>query len=118
MVELRPTAGGTPLEFIVDTGYSEELLASCDTLRLFGWRLVPRGPGQPAVLADGSVVPTYVYRSSITWFGRQRDVWVEDFGPRAPSLVGFTLLAGTRIALGADSVEIEQAEESAERGPR
>ncbi|MEW6102998.1 MAG: hypothetical protein AB1630_04130 [bacterium] len=103
-IELCGQKGSKPVLFTVDTGFTDCLSASVSDLRKNGWRLEPRGLGYIKV-ADGRFIDTTVYRSTISWFGKECEVRIYDSGINS---LGFGLLCNTRIKLTETEVVIER----------
>lgn len=81
-------------EAVIDTGFTGHLtLPPGEVLRL---GLTPLG-SRYVTLADGSEAPLDVFRATVVWDGRRRNVRVfaADGGP----LVGMALLSGSRLTV-------------------
>lgn len=100
-----PPVVGTATEFVLDSGFDDDLAADTRQLRSRGWQLHPIGV-RPLKLADGSTISYRLFGTSISWFGAVREVTVTDKTSGDP-LLGYGLLRGTRVRFGAEIVEIE-----------
>ena len=88
--------GFQSLNFIVDTGFSDELAMPSDLIQ----RLVlPYADGTSVILADAREIQTNIYHGIVFWHGNNRAVrFIEVEG--AP-LLGMSLLSGSRLTVSA-----------------
>lgn len=81
-------------EAVIDTGITGQLtLPPGEVLRL---GLTPLG-SRYVTLADGSEAPLDVFRATVVWDGRRRNV--RAFATDGDLLVGMTLLSGSRLTV-------------------
>jgi clan AA aspartic protease len=81
-------------EPIVDTGFTGHLTLSPEEARRLGMTSLG---SRYVTLGDGSMVPLAVYRATVLWDGRPRQVraFASDGGP----LIGTALLRGSRLTV-------------------
>ncbi|MEC4814053.1 MAG: clan AA aspartic protease [Scytonema sp. PMC 1069.18] len=82
-----PHRADLPIEFVVDTGFTDELCLPPEAVALLGLRFKY---AMPANLADNSRVVLPVHEAIILWNGEERDVRVLATGRRP--LLGTALL--------------------------
>ena len=82
------------IDVVIDTGFNGSLTLPGDMIRSLRLRSVG---ARPVILADGSRVLLRLYRASVLWHERERDVMVlrADGAP----LLGMALLYGSRVVL-------------------
>lgn len=83
-------------EFLIDTGYTGELILPLDVIRELN--LVP-GDDISVTLGDGTTDDYATYNARIEWHGRRRDVTVTGVGSEA--LVGMRLLRDSNLSVDA-----------------
>src|SRR5262245_37117637 len=100
--------GGLPEEVtaVIDTGFTGSVALPTDTITRLGLPLIGSRRGR---LADGSLIPMYLYLATVLWDGLLRRVQVLETG--GPCLVGVSLLYGyvlTFEAIEGGHVSIEK----------
>lgn len=83
-------------EFIIDTGYSGEIILPLDIARALN---LVRGDDIPVTLGDGTTDDYSTYTARIEWHGRHRAVAVTSVGSEA--LVGMQLLRDSNLSVDA-----------------
>ena len=83
-------------EFIIDTGYSGEVILPLD---IIGELNLVRGDDIPLTLGDGTTDDYATYHARIEWYGQHRDVAVTSVGSEV--LVGMRLLQGSNLSVDA-----------------
>ncbi|MBM4031233.1 MAG: clan AA aspartic protease [Planctomycetes bacterium] len=88
--------GGRPewVQAVVDTGFTEFLALSSDTIERLG---LPFRGNLPLTLADGSEDDFAIYRAIVEWHGYACPVSVAAI--QAGALLGMGLLRGSRLTL-------------------
>lgn len=84
---LLPNGSSLPIEFVIDTGFTDCLCLPSETVALLG---LPFKYDLPANLADNSEVILPVYEATVLWDGEEREVRVIATGRRP--LLGTALL--------------------------
>ena len=79
---------------VVDTGFTGHLLLPIDFINSLGLR---RAGHRYGILGDGNIVAFQLHRAKVLWHGEEREVPV--LGARSGSLVGMSLLRGSRLTL-------------------
>ena len=79
---------------VADTGFTGHLLLPNDFINSLGLR---RAGHRYGILGDGNIVAFQLYRAKVLWHGEEREVPV--LGVRSGSLVGMSLLHGSRLTL-------------------
>ena len=103
------SGGFQSLDFIVDTGFSDELAMPSDLIQRLG---LPYADGTSVILADAREIQTSIYHGIVFWHGNNRAVrFIEIEG--AP-LLGMSLLSGSRLTVSARSGGIVLIEEEQE----
>ena len=90
------SALSVPVEVVLDTGFSEELVLPSDIVSTLG--LTPQGE-MPLILADGEEHVFDFYMASISWHGQDRIVAVIEMP--SERLIGMNLLWGSRLIVDA-----------------
>ena len=84
-------------EFIIDTGYSGEIVLPLDIVEELN---LARGDDIAVTLGDGTTDDYATYNARIEWHDRHRDVMVTSVGSEA--LVGIRLLRGSNLSVDAE----------------
>ena len=84
-----PTQPDLAIEFVVDTGFTDQLTLPVDAIEAMGLSLLSRVPTD---LADGSTVEMGMFEATILWDGKEQNVRVLAAGRRP--LLGTALLDG------------------------
>ena len=88
--------GFQSLDFIVDTGFSDELAMPSDLIQRLG---LPYADQTPVILADAREIQTRIYHGIVFWHGNNRAVkFIEIEGD---PLLGMALLSGSRLTVSA-----------------
>ncbi len=84
---LLPNGSSLPIEFVIDTGFTDQLCLPLETVALLG---LPFAYDIPANLADNSEVFLPLHEAIVLWGGEEREVRVIATGRRP--LLGTALL--------------------------
>ncbi len=79
---------------VVDTGFTGHLLLPNNFINSIGLR---RAGYRYGILGDGNIAAFQLYRAKVLWYGEEREVPV--LGARSGSLVGMSMLRGSRLTL-------------------
>ena len=94
------------LDFIVDTGFSDELAMPSDLIQRLG---LPYTDRTPVILADAREIQTSIYHGIAFWHGNNRAVRVIEI--EGAPLLGMSLLSGSRLTVSARAGGIVRSEE-------
>jgi clan AA aspartic protease len=89
-----PNRADFPIEFVIDTGFTDELCLPPEAVALLNF---PFKYDMPANLADNSQVMLPVHKATILWNGEEREARVFATGRRP--LVGTTLLGEHELVI-------------------
>ena len=101
MVDLEISNGDgqyQPVKALLDTGFSEYLTLPPDAVARLGLK---HARYTSMTLADGQEIQASIYMGAVKWFGRIRDI--EIIATDGPSLLGMSLLAGSKITIRAQA---------------
>ena len=93
-VEVQGARGSESIEFVVDTGFEDEM--SLPSFAIHRLRL-PFVSRENAILADGSLVEFDLYEAEIRWHGEWRIVSIHEAD--TDPLIGMALLNGSDLRI-------------------
>ena len=88
--------GFQSLDFIVDTGFSDELAMPSDLIQRL---CLPYADRTPVILADAREIQTSIYHGIVFWHGNNRAVRVIEID--GEPLLGMSLLSGSQLTVSA-----------------
>ena len=96
-IDVENGSGGfQSLDFIVDTGFSDELAMPSDLIQRLS---LPYADRTPVILADAREIQTSIYHGIVFWHGNNRAVRVIEI--EGDPLLGMSLLSGSRLTVSA-----------------
>lgn len=103
------SGGFQSLDFIVATGFSDELAMPSDLIQRLG---LPYADQTPVILADAREIQTSIYHGIVFWHGNNRAVRVIEI--EGAPLLGMSLLSGSLLTVSARPGGIVLIEEEQE----
>lgn len=103
------SGGFQSLDFIVATGFSDELAMPSDLIQRLG---LPYADQTPVILADAREIQTRIYHGIVFLHGNNRAVRVIEI--EGAPLLGMSLLSGSRLTVSARPGGIVLIEEEQE----
>ena len=109
-IDVENGSGGfQSLDFIVDTGFSDELAMPSDLIQRLR---LPYADRTPVILADAREIQTSIYHGIVFWHGNNRAVRIIEI--EGAPLLGMSLLSGSRLTVSARPGGIVLIEEEQE----